>query len=99
MIEKYRKIVTSSVEINLIQDRISRILSQVADDPITDRQTIAATLLTMAPTRVYHALKRQPKGWLLSDKDGATTVWRVDWNSEYITLQSTGNCNVILEIF
>lgn len=99
MIEKYRKIVTQNVEINLIQDRVSRILAQVADDPITDRQSIAVVLPAMQPTRVYHALKRQPKGWLLSDQDGNANVWRVNWNNEYITLQSTGNCNVILEIF
>ena len=98
MIEKYRKIVTNSVEINLIQDRLARILAQVAEDPITDRQQITVFLPT-GTTRIYHLLKRQPKGWFLTDKDANANVWRVNWNSEYITLQTTANCNVILEIF
>ena len=99
MIEKYRKIITNSVEINLIQDRLARILAQVAEDPITDRQQITAYLPAGTATIIYHLLKRQPKGWFLTDKDANANVWRVNWNNEYVTLQSSVNCNVILEIF
>lgn len=98
-IEKYRKIVTQDVEINLIQDRLARILAQVSDDPITDRQRISVTLTTGVSNLVYHLLGRQPKGWFLSDKTANADVWRSTWNNEYIDLRSSANVTITLEVF
>lgn len=98
-IEKYRKIVTQDVEVNLIQDRLARILAQIADDPITDRQRIEISLTTGIANRVYHLLGRQPKGWFITDKNANANVWRASWNSEYIDLRSSANVTLILEVF
>jgi hypothetical protein len=97
-IEKYRKIVTQDVEVNLIQDRLARILAQIADDAFSDRRRVAATLVS-GSNRVFHGLKRQPKGWIVTDRDSAATVYRSSWNTESLTLVASAGCNIVLEVF
>ena len=66
---------------------------------VRDRDGSETLAVTTASTKFFHALGRQPKGWRLLDVDAEATVWRKEWDASSITLDTSANCNVIVEVF
>jgi hypothetical protein len=98
MISAFRKLITDDQTLNRVQDMIAQMVSSLISDPMLSRQTISVSLAS-GTNVVSHNLKRQPKGWLISDRNSAATLYRTAWDSQSITLQASAAFVGTLEVF
>lgn len=64
----------------------------------------ALTINAGAQARIYHGLRRQPRGWWLTDLTSAgalneNDVRRVDWNDQYLTLANDATSSVTISLW
>lgn len=80
------------------QDQVVTALNVLQSDELAIRK-VYSSALSSGSNVIYHDLQRQPKGWLIVDRDSAATVHRTAWDSESITLQASAAVNVRIYIF
>jgi hypothetical protein len=98
MISAFRKLITDDQTLNRVQDMIAQMVSSLISDPLLSRQIISVSLASGSNV-VSHNLKRQPKGWLISDRNSAATIYRTAWDSASITLQLSAPLAGTLEVY
>lgn len=62
---------------------------------LASAKLIKATL-SPGQNKITHSLNRKPKLWFIADINAAATIYRVDWDTETITLNSSAQCEVLL---
>jgi len=81
-----------------LQDQLVTSLSALESDELALRKIYEFSLAS-GSNQLFHDLQRQPKGWLIVDRDSAATVYRTAWDNESITLQASAAVNIRLYIF
>jgi len=80
------------------QDQVVTALSSLQADELSTRKIYEATL-SSGSNIIYHDLQRQPKGWLVVDRNSAATIYRTAWTTESLTLQASASVTIRLYIF
>lgn len=86
-------------ELNRVQSNLRSALDPLSKDPLLNRVEVESTIKTAVTTVIQHNLGRQPRGWILVDKQGPYDVWRIAWNASTITLDSSGDVKVKVLIY
>ena len=90
----FNKLATADELLNRVQENIRMALDPISTDIIFSRQELTGTA-TAAGTTFFHNLKRQPKGWLIIDKENAGDVYRISWSTTSITLKTSAATTII----
>jgi hypothetical protein len=97
---QFSKLPTQDMILNRIQDNIFVALLPLSNDVLFDRQEIVITLNPFITTNVIpHNLKREPKGWLIVDRNAAGDIYRTAWTNENISIKSSAQITVTLWVF
>ncbi len=91
---------TDDRQLSLLQTSWQKELNPLLANPLSQGLLIRAIPLANGVTVVNHFLGRRMQGWLVSDVDGAATIYRsAPFNDLTLTLTSNAAVNVNLYVF
>jgi len=83
----------------MMSNRWASFLDPVLKNPITSGVYVSVSLVTGANV-INHKLGRTPQGWILTDIQGAQTVYRsAAFNDLTLTLTASGSVTISLYVF
>lgn len=84
----------------LIQTKWSSILNPLLAKPISSAGQLKGINLINGVTVVNHLLGRTMQGWIITDSDAASTIYRSQpFNNLTLTLTSNAACTVDIMVF
>jgi hypothetical protein len=88
-------------QLNRFVTALSQYWQRIINNAELDYVDVNTTALTGgANTQVAHKLGRKPVGWRITDIDAAATVYRAAaFDSSFLTLHASANCNVKLRVW
>jgi hypothetical protein len=95
----FKEVLTNDSILSRIQRNISDAFSVVSRNPILDGTAVSATITSASSVKVAHKLQRLPQGFIVIDINTLATIKRISWDTEFIELQSSADCAVILWVF
>lgn len=91
---------TESREVNQLQSNIATVLNPLLSNPLLNGSFLTGIALISGTTVIAHGLGRTPQGWMLTDINGAATVYRsAAFNSSTLSLTSDASVTVNLYVF
>ena len=94
-----KRIVTGDGNLKTIQDNVQDALAKISHTPFQAGILFSNVSLASGSTQISHKLGRQPQGWVVTDLNGAATIYRSSWDSKYITLSSSAAVTASLWVF
>lgn len=95
------KVQSSDSDVNQLQNNIilslSQIQTQLGNTP--GNGVFVTTPLKSGANIINHSLGVIPKGYIVTDIDAATTIYRVSYAKATITLNSSSPANAIIFLF
>lgn len=82
-----------------VQDNVANVFMFLATFPILDGYLVTNIPLVSGTNVINHTLGRQPVGWIVTDRNGAATVYRTAWDARTITLNSSGTVTISAWVF
>ena len=91
---------TTSKDISMLQTTWSSKLNPVINNELVNGQLLKAIVLINGATVINHLLSRQMQGWVVTDVNGAATIYRsAAFNDKTLTLTSNAVVTVNLWVF
>lgn len=90
---------TGNRDIDVFQREAADALQVLQKDPLlsfTERKNVN---IGTSNTRVAHGLGRVPVGWIMTDRTGLGQVYRVSWDSQFVTFVSSTLVTVSIRFF
>lgn len=81
-----------------LQDQINTSLLDLSLRDIIRGKFISRSL-SAGNNIIYHELQRQPKGWIVVDRDSAATVYRSSWDLETLVLTASASVDAKIYVF
>lgn len=95
----YRKIQTTNIDVNRLQSQIEQVINPVLRTTLINGVLIKDVAITTAGATIEHKLGRQPQGWMITDKQGNTDIWRTAWSEKFLTLDASGSTTFSVWVF
>lgn len=87
-------------DFQLMQNKWASILNPVLSKPLTAANVLKGVQLVNGTTVVNHLLGRTMQGWIISDIDAGSTIYRsAPLNDLTLSLTSNAACKVNLVVF
>lgn len=84
----------------LMITRWASVLNPVLANPLTNPAVLTNVLLSVGSNQIAHKLGRVQQGWIITDVNGAATIYRNKaFNDTYLYLSSSGAVTVSIEVF
>jgi len=95
----FRRVQVSSFDdVVRMQDNLGAAINKLNRIDISDGVRITGVVVDTADTQIEHKLGRQPLGWMITDLDKASTIYRTAWDSKLLTLRAS-NANTTVDIW
>jgi hypothetical protein len=62
-------------------------------------QLTGIVLVANTPKQIPHKLGIVPTGWIISDLNADSVVWRTAWTNQVITIESSANTTVSIWVY
>lgn len=102
MIPHFKKVYSSDFEVNKLQSNAEEVLNALTTSPFVNGIFVTATIGT-GDTVIQHKLQRDYQGWVVTDIDASSTIYRsptVNNNkNRQLILIASATANVTLYIF
>lgn len=95
MLKAFRKIKVNDRELEQVQQNVLSAFGPLTKIAILQGRQIDAVALTTTAVNVAHGLGRQPLGYIVTDLNKNATVFRTDWDANFISLQSSATDTVV----
>lgn len=76
---------------------INQLQQQVTNSPTNG--TFITSALTAGDNIIKHTLQKVPTGFILTDIDAASTIYRVQYTNSTVTLNSSATANITMYLF
>ncbi len=84
----------------LLQNKWSSILNTVLGKPLSSANILTDVQLNTGINVINHLLSRKMQGWIISDIDGVSNIYRTKpLNDKTLTLSSSADCVVTLVVY
>lgn len=97
--QKFSRLNHPDPMINRIQDNISKSYNDIVDIPMLQGVAVKQVVLSTSGTAVQHKLGRTPVGWFVTDKVVDANIWRTDWDSMFLYLDTDLATTIDLWVF
>ena len=98
-LKSYRAQHFSDVALSRMEQNVQEWANQVSGIPILDGVLLTDLDVSTTATWFAHGLGRQPRGWMVVDKNADARIWRTDWNSTRIQLDASSAANISIWVF
>jgi hypothetical protein len=95
----FKRINAASGDLSNVQDNVADVFRTLALNPLLDGTLVSAQRLAIGANVINHTLGRTPLGWVVTDRNAATTIYRTAWDNRTLTLNSSAVATVTLWIF
>lgn len=87
-------------EFNLMQTQWASNLDPLLKNPMSNGNFVNGVVLASGSNVINHKLGRTPQGWMITDRNGAATVYRsAAFNPLTLTLTASAAVTVTLYVF
>ena len=98
-LKQFKTLNTKDELVNRIQDSVKEFADQFNGKQLLDGVLTRGILITTSGTGFNHSLNRQPIGWMLTDSNGAATVYRTAWDDKTVTLKASADITADVWVF
>jgi hypothetical protein len=91
----YQIIYTGDQQVDRVQTNIQNAFNNITG-PFIGGILLTGVSVANAATPIQHGLGRTPQLWVLCDQNTLTTVKRISWDSNVITLEAGADCVISL---
>lgn len=95
----FRKVKISERETSLFQDAVAAILGPLSKNPYIDGLLVPNVVLVIGTNTVIHKLGRAPQGWVITDIDSASTIFKVTMDSQSLVLDASADVTISLWVY
>lgn len=94
------QIISDNQSLQLMQTKWASILNPLIAQPLSSSNILTGITLITGDNVINHKLSRKMQGWIISDINGAATIYRnAALNDQTLTLNSSAGCIVSLIVF
>ena len=91
---------TNLQALSLLQTSWKAILDPVLANPVTNLHILKNVILTTGTNVINHGLQQNQQGWILTDIQGASVIYRnAPFNKTTLSLSSSANVTVSIGVF
>lgn len=93
---KYTQIYFTNPDLNRLQANLTNVFNQINGPFIGGNLLTGISMMASTPNAIKHGLNRIPQIWTLTDLSAAAEVYRISWDTNFITLEATSNCTIAI---
>lgn len=82
-----------------LQENIKQFIGQLNKSIFIDGLLIESVVINTTDTKIEHKLGRTPKGFIVTDLQANTNIWRTGYDSRFITLRAGTQTTISLWVF
>jgi hypothetical protein len=90
---------TPDQNLNAVQDNIHVFTTQLEVNPLLDGALVEDQVLAIGNNIINHTLDRELQGWVVTDVNAATDIYKTSSNDKQIVLNSSAIATIDLWVF
>ena len=94
-----KKLITGSFELNQVQANLDQLWTQLSLNPFVTGQWLKSQALANGTTKLSHSLGRLPQGWIITNVNGAATIYLASNSLTTTSLSLTSSAAVTVDIW
>jgi glutamine cyclotransferase len=89
----------SDPQTSRLQENIKQFIGQLNKSIFIDGNLVENVTVATTDTKIEHKLGRVPKGFIVTDLAANTNIWRISYDSRFITLRAGTSTSISFWVF